>query len=387
MIALTIKQQEGETCCLRSLLFIQGEIMNKPEVVEIKAYHIVYLTTNPFNNKIYVGKHSTNNLNDGYKGSGKYITKSFKKYGKKHFKFQILHYCLTLMDAYEIEGWIVDQAFVDRPDTYNVVVGGKTVPDWTGKKRSEECCRKHREYRATDETKKLLSIANTGIIKTQKQIEAMRIVSTGKKPSEESNEKRRIKMTGRKHSEESKIKMRGKKSDKHIAKLTGRIFSKEHIEKLKKPKKRESVLKSLKSRSLKFPKLLLISPTGEEYIIQNSLKTFCDENNLAYSTIKLNLNKGPIKHYYNSKSEKYINSVGWELQDESYIPIIPKIKEYLIISPEGIKYNCKYISAFCREHKLSDHIISRHINKGIIKMRNGSSPKYVNNVGWEIRST
>lgn len=52
----------------------------------MKKYHVVYKTTNTLNNKIYVGLHSTNNINDNYIGSGYVLKDAIKKYGKSKFK-------------------------------------------------------------------------------------------------------------------------------------------------------------------------------------------------------------------------------------------------------------------------------------------------------------
>ncbi len=49
----------------------------------MKKYNYVYVTTNLINGAQYVGDHSTNNLNDDYLGSGKYLFRSIKKYKKK----------------------------------------------------------------------------------------------------------------------------------------------------------------------------------------------------------------------------------------------------------------------------------------------------------------
>jgi group I intron endonuclease len=52
----------------------------------------VYRTTNLINGKFYIGQHSTNDLTDGYKGSGLLIRKAFKKHGKENFKFDVIEF-------------------------------------------------------------------------------------------------------------------------------------------------------------------------------------------------------------------------------------------------------------------------------------------------------
>ena len=47
----------------------------------MRKYNYVYITTNKINGKFYIGKHSTDNLNDKYLGSGILICKAEKKYG------------------------------------------------------------------------------------------------------------------------------------------------------------------------------------------------------------------------------------------------------------------------------------------------------------------
>jgi len=61
-------------------------------------YHYIYKTTNLLNEKFYIGRHSTNKLEDGYLGSGKVLDQSFKKRGRKNFKCEVLEYC----DTFEI---------------------------------------------------------------------------------------------------------------------------------------------------------------------------------------------------------------------------------------------------------------------------------------------
>jgi len=55
-----------------------------------KKTHIIYKIINTVNNKIYIGKHSTGNIGDGYLGSGIIILRAIKKYGIDKFEKEIL---------------------------------------------------------------------------------------------------------------------------------------------------------------------------------------------------------------------------------------------------------------------------------------------------------
>jgi len=88
-------------------------------------YHVVYKITNKVNGKIYIGKHSTANLNDPYLGSGDSIEKAKVKYGLHSFTKEILSTHDTSDEAYAEEARIVTIDFIKRRDNYNKVPGGK----------------------------------------------------------------------------------------------------------------------------------------------------------------------------------------------------------------------------------------------------------------------
>lgn len=89
--------------------------------------YTVYKITNLLNKKIYIGVHKTENANDSYLGSGTLIIRAKEKYGKENFVKEILFEFDNEDAAYEKEEELVDIDFISRPDTYNVILGGKNV--------------------------------------------------------------------------------------------------------------------------------------------------------------------------------------------------------------------------------------------------------------------
>jgi group I intron endonuclease len=176
---------------------------------ELFMYHIVYLTTNLINNKIYVGKQSTYNLNDGYLGSGKYLLRAIKKYGKENFKRDILFYCLSETDAYFIENSIVDIHFINRDDSYNIKCGGKGGMlgcTWTDEAKQIASINK-KGIPKPNGFKEKLSIINKGKTLSDECKRKLSEANIGKKQSQETINKKNMKAIGSKRSEETKLKM------------------------------------------------------------------------------------------------------------------------------------------------------------------------------------
>jgi hypothetical protein len=89
-----------------------------------KKYHFIYKTTNLKNGKFYVGMHSTNNLNDGYLGSGKRLKRSIKKYGKENFKIEYLEFFDSRELLVEREKQLVNDDLLKDDTCMNLMNGG-----------------------------------------------------------------------------------------------------------------------------------------------------------------------------------------------------------------------------------------------------------------------
>lgn len=92
---------------------------------KLKKYHFLYKTTNLLNGTFYIGIHSTNNLNDGYLGSGKRLRRSIKKYGTENFKLEILEFFENRELLVEKEKELVNTDLLQNNNCMNLRPGGE----------------------------------------------------------------------------------------------------------------------------------------------------------------------------------------------------------------------------------------------------------------------
>lgn len=168
-------------------------------------HYIIYETRNKVNNKIYVGYHSTENLNDEYLGSGIFLLRAIKKYGRENFERKTLFMFPTETEALLKEAEIVDYDFIMRDDTYNYKIGGEG-----GWSHIQRLIKEDKEFRA-----KMYSKISKSIKKAWKN---------GKIPGWKAY-KGPNGMKGKNHSEETK---------KRISMNNGNNLTIEEIEKRKK---------------------------------------------------------------------------------------------------------------------------------------------------------
>lgn len=90
-----------------------------------KKYHYIYKTIDTRNGNFYIGMHSTDDLNDGYVGSGTRLKKLIYKYGKDIFSMEILEFLPDRESLKKREAEIVNSDLLLEDKCMNLKVGGE----------------------------------------------------------------------------------------------------------------------------------------------------------------------------------------------------------------------------------------------------------------------
>lgn len=94
-------------------------------MIQEKKYNYFYKITNKLNGHYYYGVHCTNDIDDGYMGSGKRLHYAYDKYGIENFSKEILEYFDTKEEAFQYEYDHITEEMITSDECYNLQGGGR----------------------------------------------------------------------------------------------------------------------------------------------------------------------------------------------------------------------------------------------------------------------
>lgn len=97
-------------------------------IISEEFYGFIYITTNHINGKKYIGQKKYDERDDwkDYLGSGLYLKRAIKKYGRENFTKDIIENCSTKESLNHAERyWIKKYNAMESNDFYNIASGGQ----------------------------------------------------------------------------------------------------------------------------------------------------------------------------------------------------------------------------------------------------------------------
>jgi len=229
-----------------------------------RKFHYIYkITRNDGSGKYYIGMHSTDDLEDGYFGSGSYLWHSIKKHGKEKHSMEILEFLPSRQELRVRESQIVDEKRLKDPLCMNLKTGGEggaqsdpAVLQIISEKAKLRVGEKNSFYgkRHTEATKQKIATSRIGkpLSEEHKQVLSQHLAGRSGEWS---------------HTEDTKARL--KKAWEH-RRLTP--ISEETRKKM-----------SEAGKGSKYS-YILVSPDGETFTTSD-LVSFCKEQHLVYSSI------------------------------------------------------------------------------------------------------
>lgn len=330
-----------------------------------KTFNYTYVTTNLINGKKYIGDHSTDNLDDGYLGSGNLFTKKVNEYGRENFKKEIIEFFDTKQAAFDAQEKWINQYDTLVPNGYNISPkGGHNVSGCWNEISLEKKRKSVKKF--YDEHPEIVEDIRQKLIGIKRSNKTKRILSESKKGEKNPMYGKSSPRKGAQLSKDQKEKLSNLYKGKTYEERYGKKKAKEIREKLKgasshmKGKKHSEVSREKMSKSHIGIKRSPFSDEHKEKIRQSNLgKKHSQETIEKLKEIQ----KGPRPY---------------------------RRCMYILTSPEGIKYEIetrKKVYEFIAEHRLSQRKIMANINKGVIIEKNFNYLKETSKktLGWKIQ--
>ena len=169
--------------------------------------HYLYKTTCLITGRFYIGIHSTNNLEDGYMGSGKRLRRSIRKYGVNNHEKEILEFFENRELLIEREKEIITPEVLTDKKCMNIQPGGgggfSLEQQRNNANKSNEKQKYLRENDIEWVEKKSKKISHSNLIQYE---------------NGQREKKHFFDWSGKSHSEETKRKIGEKNSTKQIGK-------------------------------------------------------------------------------------------------------------------------------------------------------------------------
>lgn len=175
-----------------------------------KKYHFIYKTTCKITGKFYVGMHSTDNLEDGYLGSGKILGYSRHKYGDENHKIERLEFVSSRDELRQREKEIVNEELINNPLNINLKYGGDGGWDHLNSKEGISKRRHSFKIWSAAGQAKQTELMKDPEYRSKRMPSILKACAAGNKASREKYPEGTF--FGRKHSEETRLKMRKSKN-------------------------------------------------------------------------------------------------------------------------------------------------------------------------------
>jgi hypothetical protein len=211
---------------------------------EKRKYHYIYKITCNITNRFYIGMHSTDDLDDGYFGSGKRLWHSINYHGKENHVKEILEYLPSRQLLKEREKEIVNEELIGNVMCMNLVVGGEGgyISEEGVKKGREKCNEILKEKYGDDYMKKMMLQYHSSLSSDEKEKRTRKIVKRLKEI--DFNHKT---FKGKNHSDETKRKIGETNSVKQFGEKNSQYgtcwITKDNINKKIKKKDLDSFIK------------------------------------------------------------------------------------------------------------------------------------------------